>query len=325
MTGSLLLAALSFLMVVPWGNWAVGQLSKRGIVKRVRLDGPASHQVKSGTATMGGLYILAGIGIIASGLALAGYPRALVPLVAMLVFGLLGAVDDLQGLRDAGGVGWLARHKLPWQWVLAAAVALVMFWAEERHLVALPISGDVLDIGWWWVPVTAVLIVAFSNAVNLADGLDGLAAGTSAIAYAAYGGIAGMSQPGVSLFCYALVGVLLAFLWYNVHPARLFMGDTGSQALGAGLAAVAVLSGHWVLLPIIGVVFIATALSVILQVGYFKFTRRRHGEGRRIFRMAPLHHHYELLGWSEVQITLRYWIVALVAATVGVVLGVGLR
>ena len=175
-----------------------------------------------------------------------------------------------------------------------------------------------------FVPVAAFMLVATSNAVNLTDGLDGLAAGTSAFGYAAYAALAFASgHRGLSIFCLGLVGALLAFIWYNGHPARVFMGDTGSQALGAGLATVALVTGHWLLLPIIGVVFAAVALSVIAQVFFFKYTRRRYGGGRRLFRMAPLHHHFEQLGWPEVQITQRFWIVSAVASAVGVALGIG--
>jgi len=324
MIAPLLLAGAAFLVVVPWGGLVARELLRYGIGKRIRFDGPASHQVKSGTATMGGLYILAGLGVFALGLTLAGYVEVLVPFGAMLGFGLLGAFDDLRGLQDAQGVGWLARVKFWWQWVLAIALALLAFYTSKAHSLILPLSGYVLDIGWWYVPLTALLVVFFSNAVNLTDGLDGLAGGTSATAYAAYGVLCWASgRQGLSLFCFALVGVLLAFLWFNVHPASMFMGDTGSQALGAGLAVIAMSSGHWLLLPLIGLVFVAEAASVILQVGYFKFTRRRYGEGRRILRMAPLHHHYELGGWSEVQVTSRFWIVAAISAAAGVALGIG--
>ncbi len=322
MSAPLWLAGVAFLLLVPWGGWVERELLRHGIGKRIRVDGPASHQLKSGTATMGGLYFLAGLGIFSVGLALAGHAEVWLPFGAMLGFGLLGAFDDWRGLKDVQGVGWLARSKFWWQWGLGIVLALLLFYASEAHVLVLPLSGRALDIGWWYVPLGALLIVGFSNAVNLTDGLDGLAGGTAAIAYGAYGLLAaarGLS--GLSLFCFALVGALLAFLWFNVHPARMFMGDTGSQALGAGLAAVAMLSGHWLLLPLIGLVFVAEALSVMVQVGYFKFTRRRYGEGRRVLRMAPLHHHYELGGWSEVQVTSRFWIVAAVVGALGVALG----
>jgi phospho-N-acetylmuramoyl-pentapeptide-transferase len=318
-----ILGAVAFLLVAPWGNAVIRTLLARGIGKRIRVDGPATHQSKSGTATMGGLYILAPLVVIVACLVAAGHKGALLPLVAMLAYGLLGAFDDLQGLKDVAGVGWLARAKFPWQWVLAFAVAFLLYLAMPTHPLIIPLSGDVVELGLWVIPITALTLVFATNAVNLTDGLDGLAGGTSAIAYAAYGVLASVAgAQSVALFCLALVGVLMAFLWYNVHPARLFMGDTGSEALGAGLAVVAIMSGYGLLLPIIGALFWAVALSVMLQVSYFKYTRRRYGEGRRIFRMAPLHHHFELVGWAETQITLRFWIVGAVAALVGVGLGV---
>lgn len=325
MIWGLLLVALAFAAVVPWGNRVIEALLKRGIGKTIRYDGPAAHQVKAGTATMGGVYILAGIAVVTVALAVLGYKQALLPLMAMLAFGALGAFDDLQNLRDRQGVGWLARSKFPWQWGVALLVALISFAAQPRPFLEVPLSGKVLPIGWWFVPLTMGTLVAFANAANLTDGLDGLAGGTMALAFGAYGLLLGVTggDAGLVLFCCGMVGVLLAFLWYNVHPARVFMGDTGSQALGAGLAAVAMLSGHWLLLPIVGAVFVVETLSVMLQVGYFKYTRRRYGEGRRIFRMAPLHHHFEQLGMSEVQVTIRLWLVGAVAAAIGVGLGIG--
>jgi len=322
MINSALLCGLAFLLTVAWGKWAVSLLLRHGIGKRIRVDGPESHQAKSGTATMGGLYILAGMGLVMAILTLIGAPVALLPFVAMLAYGLLGAFDDLRGLKDTKGVGWLARYKFPWQWGMAILLSLSLFWAMDSHPMIVPFSGRVLDMGIWFIPVSTLLIVATSNAVNLTDGLDGLAGGTLSMAFLAYGVLAMlMGNQGLDHFCFALCGVLLAFLWFNVHPARLFMGDTGSEALGAGLAVVAMLSGYWLLLPIIGAIFAVEALSVILQVGYFKCTRIKYGEGRRIFRMAPLHHHYELGGWPEVQVTLRFWIIAAVAASAGVSLG----
>ena len=193
-----------------------------------------------------------------------------------------------------------------------------MFLSGWDHTGLVPGSGVVFDMGFWYIPVAALFLVGWSNAVNITDGLDGLAGGTSAIAFGTYGLICGLSgQLDLALFCGAMVGALLAFLWFNVHPAQMFMGDVGSEALGAGLAAVAILSGHWILLLLVGLVFALEACSVVLQVSYFKYTRRKYGEGRRILRMAPLHHHYELKGWSEVQTTLRFWIVALVAGALG--------
>jgi phospho-N-acetylmuramoyl-pentapeptide-transferase len=318
-----MLAAAAFLLTVPWGGWTVRTLLAHGIGKRIRVDGPSSHLAKAGTATMGGVYILASVAVLVIALVLAGYTTLLVPLVVMVSFGLLGAYDDLQGLKDRAGVGWLARFKFLWQWFVAILMAVVMFLSDGERTGIVPGSGVFFDLGHWYIPVSALFLVGWSNAVNITDGLDGLAGGTSAIAFAVYGLICGLSgQRDLALFCAIVVGALLAFLWFNVHPARMFMGDTGSQALGAGLAAVAILSGHWPLLPLVGLVFALEALSVIFQVSYFKYTRRRYGEGRRILRMAPLHHHFELTGWNEVQTTLRFWLVALVAGGLAAALGV---
>ncbi len=319
-----LVAIGSFLATAPWGGALVEALLRRGIGKNIRAEEPDAHQQKAGTATMGGVLFLTGLTVASVVLALLGHARVLAPLAVMLAYGALGAYDDVQGLRDAKGVGWLARYKFITQWGVALVLALVLYLAAEQRVLVVPLSGRVVAIGWWFVPIAALGMVAFSNGVNLADGMDGLAGGTSAVAVGAYALIALASgQEGLGLFCAVLVGVLLAFLWFNVHPARMFMGDTGAQALGAGLAAIAMLSGHWLLLLLIGVVFVAEALSVMMQVSYFKWTRRRYGEGRRIFRMTPLHYHFELAGMSEVQVTLRAWIVGVVAALLGIVLALG--
>ena len=324
MISPFLVCALTFLLLLPWGSWVVDQLLRRGIGKRIRVDGLPSHQAKEGTATMGGLYILAGIGVITVVLAISGHTETILPLVCMLCFGLLGAFDDLQGLKDGAGVGWLARFKFPWQWGLAVVLAAAMYLFPFGRPAVTSLFGCRIDMGWCFIPIAAFLLVALSNAVNIADGQDGLAGGASALAFLAYGCLTWLTgQPGLALFCFALVGALMAFLWFNVHPARMFMGDTGSQALGAGLAAVGMLSGYWVLLPLVGVVFVADAISVVVQVGYFKYTRARYGEGRRVFLIAPLHHHYEKTGLPEVQITSRFLLVAAVAGALSVGLGVG--
>jgi phospho-N-acetylmuramoyl-pentapeptide-transferase len=180
---------------------------------------------------------------------------------------------------------------------------------------------DYFQVGPLIIPVTILIIVGTSNAVNLADGLDSLAGSISSVAFACYGTIAYLqNQVPLMTFCFTVVGALLAFLWYNAHPAQMFMGDTGSLALGATLGLVAVWTGQWLLLPIIGLVFVAEAASVMIQVSYFKWTKRLYGEGRRIFKMTPLHHHFELLGWSEMQIKERFWLVAVLCGMLGVAL-----
>ena len=314
MIAVLLLGVGTFLVTVPWGAGLVAWLQRQGIGKQIRVDGPQGHEMKRGTPTMGGILFLVPVLLIGAVLAIRT-PRLWAPLAVTLAFAGLGAVDDVRGLRDVQGVGWLARYKLPWQFVLGLAGAIALYVAGAPRSVNVPFLRWSLALGWAYVPIAAVVIVATANAVNFTDGLDGQAAGTSALAFAAYGVIAGMSpraDMALAALCTVFVGALLAFLWYNVHPAHMFMGDTGALALGAGLAAVALLTEDWLLLPLIGAIFVAEVLSVIAQVGYFKLTR-----GRRILRMAPLHHHFELGGWAETQVTLRFWILAMVLAMAG--------
>jgi len=323
MSSALLVGVIAFAITVPWGGRIIRALLARNVGKNIRSDGPASHHSKSGTATMGGIYFVGFLTLISVAIAIAGHPQALIPMIAMLAFGLVGAIDDLRGLRDRDGVGWLAGHKFPVQWVVGLAVGLGVSLLPDGQKLVLPVTGVIIELGWWMLPITTFGLVAMANAVNLTDGLDGLAGGASAIAALAYGALCLVQgQLDLAMFCFALVGVLAAFLWYNVNPARLFMGDVGSEALGAGLTVIAVLSGHWLLLPIIGLLFVFESLSVIVQVAWFKYTRRRYGEGRRILRMAPLHHHFELGGWSETQITLRFWICAAIMGCIGLGLGI---
>lgn len=185
-----------------------------------------------------------------------------------------------------------------------------MFW---------PGLNTVIDLGIWYIPLATFIIVAMSNAVNLTDGLDGLAGLISATAFAAYGGIAIMQgNLFVARFCFTIVGALFGFLWFNVHPAMMIMGDTGSLSLGAVLGVVALMTGQWLLLPLIAIIPVANAASVVLQVAYFKLTH-----GKRLFKMAPLHHHFELSGWSETQVVQRFWLIGLLAAIFGVALSIG--
>ncbi len=323
MREGILFVVLGFALTLPWGKPLWAWLARMDVRKHIRSEGPDAHQTKEGTLTMGGLLILIGVSLVALGLALAGFWRPLGIWGAMAAFGALGAYDDWQGLFDRDGVGWLARSKFPAQWGIALLVALALYFALDASAVLVTPNEQLFRIGLGAVPLGMVLLVASANAVNLSDGLDGLATGLAIIAYGAYGILTLRSeQIGLAWFCFGAVGVLLAFLWFNAYPARVFMGDVGSQALGAGLAAVALLSGQWMLLPLVGGVFVVEAFSVILQVSYFKYTRRRYGEGRRIFRMAPLHHHLELGGLSETQVTLRLWILGALLAALGLLLGI---
>jgi phospho-N-acetylmuramoyl-pentapeptide-transferase len=241
----------------------------------------------------------------------------LLPLSVMIGYALLGAVDDWMGLRgERRAQGMPGRVKFLGQLALSLPVALILKYILGAPNLILPNYPEVIDLGIFYVPVAMFVIVAFSNAVNLTDGLDGLAGLISATAFAAYGMIAALQgQVFLVRFCFTMVGALFAFLWYNAHPAELFMGDTGALSLGAVLAVVALMTGHWALLPVIAIIPVSATVSVVLQVAYFKRTG-----GKRLFKMAPLHNHFELSGWSETQIVQRFWLVGLIAAMVGVAL-----
>lgn len=323
MSSSLALGTISFLIAVFWGGPLIKALKKYRIGKQIRVDGPTSHQVKMGTPTMGGLMTIIPVLLITAvlnlpnlrGLDLIGR-SILLPMGVMLAFGILGAIDDLAGVRGTKGTGLLARYKFLWQTLIAVVAALGLYFGLGATSIAIPTIPYKIDLGLWYLPIAVFIIVASSNAVNITDGLDGLAGGTVAIAFTAYGITAYLQgQSYLVNFCFTVVGATLAFLWYNTHPAMLFMGDTGALSLGATLGVVALMTGQWLLLPVIGIIFVAETLSDILQVAYFKLTK-----GKRIFKMAPLHHHFELIGWSEVQVTLRFWFIAMLAAMLGVAL-----
>jgi len=328
MAYALTLGTISFLLAVVWGGPLIRLLKRYNIGKQIRIEGPGSHRLKMGTPTMGGLMILVPVFLITAalniinlmGLNLIGR-SILVPLGTIVSFGLLGAVDDLRCVHNPKGTGLLGRYKMLWQTLFAALAALALYFGLDMHVVGIPFRAQYIDLGPWFIPIAMFVIVGSSNAVNFTDGLDGLAGSTAALAFAAYGIIAHLQgQIYLVRFCFTVVGAIMAFLWYNAYPADLFMGDTGSLALGATLAVVALMTGQWLLLPLIGIVFVAETLSVILQVAYFKFTKRRYGWGRRIFKMTPLHHHFELLGWSETQVVQRFWLVGILSAMLGVAL-----
>jgi phospho-N-acetylmuramoyl-pentapeptide-transferase len=245
----------------------------------------------------------------------------MVPLAAMLAYGAVGAVDGALAIRHQRNLGLRARERLVLQFALAIALALTVLlhpgapsgWTVAQNP-RWPIVGA-LPLGLYAVFVVLYL-VGFTNAVNLADGLDGLAAGTVALASGAYAVIAAsIGRPEVAVLAAAIAGACAGFLWFNAHPAAVFMGDVGSNALGAGLATMAIVTRTEGLLLVVGAVFVLEAASVLLQVAYFKATG-----GRRIFRMSPLHHHFELSGWSETQTVTRFWLVGLAAALIGVAL-----
>lgn len=324
-TLALSLAGFSFMLTVIWGPPLLRILRYLKVGAKIRVDGPQRHFAKRGTPTMGGVLIVlpvALITILLNAVSLLGFTvlgrSILVPLVVLLAFAFLGALDDwakLRGIRQVGE-GLRARTKFILQAVLAAMVGFVLQYILDVPEVYLPGIKGALELGKWYLPVAMFIIVASSNAMNLTDGLDGLAGLISATAFAAYGGIALLQgQIFLARFCFTLVGAVFGFLWFNVHPAELIMGDTGALSLGATLGVIALMTGQWPLLPLIAVIPVSVTLSVILQVAYFKWTG-----GRRLFKMTPLHHHFELSGWSETQIVQRFWLISLLMAMVGVAL-----
>ena len=345
MAYALTLGTISFFLAVIWGNPLIRLLKRRGIGKQIRVEGPDTHHIKTGTPTMGGVLIVVPVLFIIGLLNLLDVtldvfgPNDINPLITigqstLLLFfcigsyALLGAIDDWQGIRGlrGQGEGLGPRVKSAFQFTFAAIIMLALFFFADWDFVGIPgVEGPVADrffrLGWLIIPIGILIIVGTSNAINLTDGLDSLAGSTASIAFACYGLIASIQQQiYLAAFCFIVVGALFAFLWYNAYPAQMFMGDTGSLALGATLGLVSLMTGQWLLLPIIGLVFVAMAGSVIIQVGYFKLTKRLYGEGRRVFKMAPLHHHFELLGWSEMQVKERFWLIGVLSGMLGVAL-----
>ena len=306
---------LAFTGVILLGPLYIGLLQRLGFGKRIRTDGPEGHQVKAGTPTMGGMLMVLVVMFLAMAMRIED-SVTLTPMLALVGVGILGAIDDYVNART--GVGMRGRWKLMWQTVVALLAAFYV----QRHfnitVLNIPFLGEVAVGAVVFALFMAFVIVGVSNAVNLTDGLDGLAAGVLIFSFVAYLLIALFdppgrlgAQPNLAVFCALITGALMGFLWFNVHPAQIFMGDSGSLGLGATLAVVATLSRQLPLLMIIGVVFFAVIMSVVLQVVSFRM------RGRRIFRMAPLQHHFELVGWAEEKITVRFWIVSALAALLG--------
>jgi phospho-N-acetylmuramoyl-pentapeptide-transferase len=327
------LAILTALVIgIALGPALIRTLRIRQIGQAIREEGPASHQVKAGTPTMGGLLILVAV---LGPIILWGdltEPWVWVVTITTLLFGGIGFLDDILKVRRGKNLGLRAWQKLGLQVLvgLAAAAAIRLVAGQMPYageLVAPFFKNIHLDLGLLYIPFVALVLVGSSNAVNLTDGLDGLAIGSVLIAFGTYTiftYLAGNvrlakylqipSVPGsgeVTVFCAAMVGACLAFLWFNCHPAQVFMGDVGSLALGAAIGCTATIAKQELVLVVVGGLFVAEALSVILQVASFK-TR-----GKRIFRMSPLHHHFELYGWAETQVVVRFWIIAGVFALMG--------
>jgi len=309
--GILLTFALMVILMAPF----IAILRRLAFGKRIRDDGPEAHFVKEGTPTMGGVLIIAVIGAGAMLFQTVGNtgfwgPQTIAPILTLLFIGGLGAFDDYLNARTGEGIR--IRQKLLWQIAASLFIAYQIQTTYNIRTLAVPFLGDVHIEPFVFIVFAAFAIVATSNGVNLTDGLDGLAGGTLIFAYMIIALLGG--QTNLAILCALIIGALLGFLWFNVHPAQIFMGDSGSLAMGATLAVVSLITGQILLLPLIGLIFVLEVGSDILQVGYYKMTHRR------IFRMAPLHHHFELLGWDEEKITVRFWIVGILAAMMGVIL-----
>ena len=305
-------AALAAVLVLAAGPFVIPELHKLKFGQSIREEGPKSHQAKSGTPTMGGVMIIAAITLatLAAAPLTAGVWLAL---FVMLGHFALGFLDDYIKVVKKRNLGLKARQKLLGQIVIAV---VVIFFAQHELGIAttvwLPLVHAELDIGLFYYPLVLFVLVGTSNAVNLTDGLDGLAAGTVTIAALAYMAVAlAFSATGLAVFAAAIAGASCAFLRFNHHPARVFMGDTGSLALGGAIAALGILTHTEILLAVIGIVFVAEALSVIIQVISFKTT------GKRVFLMSPIHHHFELKGWQETRVVHAFWLVGVVFAALG--------
>ena len=306
---------LAFAIVVILMNPYIRLLGVVGMRKQIRVEGPQSHYVKEGTPTMGGLLVV----LVVLGIYLflkKPDGSTFAPLVTLASVGALGAFDDY--LNAKTGEGIRARQKLIWLTVLAVVAAYQIQSTYAITAIAVPFVGAVVIDPMVYIFFAAFAIIAAANGVNITDGLDGLSGGTVAIAFVAFLFIALFNipaQPNLALLCALIIGALLGFLWFNVHPAQIFIGDSGALSLGATLAVTALITGQILVLPLIGIIFVVETLSVILQVAYFKVSG-----GRRLLRMSPIHHHFELAGWDEEKITIRFWIIGILAAMLGVTL-----
>ncbi|HQK99799.1 MAG TPA: phospho-N-acetylmuramoyl-pentapeptide-transferase [Smithellaceae bacterium] len=313
------------------GRWLIRKLQTLQIDQQIREDGPKTHHVKKGTPTMGGIMII--FAVVMATLLWANLSVVYVWLVllVMLGFGLIGFLDDYRKLARKNSRGVPGKVRLAAEIAIALGVGVILYFKPGFSTqVTIPFFKTVLpNLGWGYILLSVFIIVGAANAVNLTDGLDGLATGPIIICFATYvffayfAGNIKVAQylqipyvPGtgeLAVFCGALVGAALGFLWFNSYPAEIFMGDVGSLSLGGALGAVAVITKQEILLAIVGGIFVLETFSVIFQVGYFKLTG-----GKRIFRMAPLHHHFELKGWAEPKVIVRFWVISILLALLAI-------
>ncbi len=316
---------MAFLITVLFSPIFIPFLRRLKFGQSIREEGPQSHLKKSGTPTMGGIMILLSVLItslivtwkVNAGI---GYELWLLLLV-LLGYGLLGFLDDFIKVVLKRNLGLTSLQKLIGQIIIACIFFFILQANDFSTYIQIPGTNIQWELGWFYALLVIFMLVGSSNAVNLTDGLDGLLAGTATIAFGGFAILAwyGVPQTEIAIFSLAAVGALLGFLVFNAHPAKVFMGDTGSLALGGAIAGIAILTKMEILLVIIGGVFVIETLSVIIQVISFKTT------GKRVFKMSPLHHHYELLGWSEWRVVTTFWLVALIFAALGIFIEVGLN
>ncbi|WP_249869869.1 phospho-N-acetylmuramoyl-pentapeptide-transferase [Oceanobacillus saliphilus] len=317
--------AIAFLITVLLSPILIPFLRRLKFGQSIREEGPQSHMKKTGTPTMGGIMII--FSIIITSIIMAsragdtgiGYEIWLLIFV-LFGYGLLGFLDDFIKVAMKRNLGLTSKQKLLGQIIIALVFYFILRSQDFSTAINIPGTDIQWDIGWGYALLIIFMMVGSSNAVNLTDGLDGLLAGTAAIAFGAFAVLAWYATPQneAAIFALAVVGALLGFLVFNAHPAKVFMGDTGSLALGGAIAALAIILKMEILLVIIGGIFVIETLSVIIQVISFKTT------GKRVFKMSPLHHHYELVGWSEWRVVTTFWLVGLLFAALGIYIEVGL-
>lgn len=314
---SILVAMITaFIIAVILSPIFIPYLRKLKFGQSIRDEGPKSHKKKSGTPTMGGLIIL--IALSLSAIFISMYfdvlsTRTFILLFVTVCFGIIGFLDDYIKVVKKRNLGLTSKQKFICQVIVSIIVFFAIKSTGVSTSVTIPGTGYDIDLGFIYALLIIFMLVGTSNAVNLTDGLDGLVSGTAAIAFGAYAVLAyNQQQLDVAIFSIAVVGAVLGFLVFNAHPAKVFMGDTGSLALGGALAAIAIVTNLEILLVIIGGVFVIETLSVMIQVASFKTT------GKRVFKMSPLHHHYELSGWSEWRVVVTFWFVGLLFALLGI-------
>lgn len=316
MIHALVSGCITFVLALVLGAPILRYLRSQKAGKQIGEYQPESHQKKAGTPTFGGFMIWVPT-LIVTAIAVDWWRHhsILLPLVMIGVTGTAGFVDDLGTLQHRRQTGLSWRFKIGFLTVLAIGAAFVLYEYIDVQSINIPWQGK-YELGFWYIPIAVAVIVGTTTAVAISDGLDALAGGTTLLAFLAYGIIAFIQgQQFVATFAFIIAGANLGFLWYNAHPALVIMGDTGALALGSSLAVVALMTGQWLVLPIIGVVFVAEAMSNVIQIGYFKWSG-----GKRVFKRAPFHHHLEESGWAETQVVTRFWLVGIAAAMLGVAL-----